>query len=1205
MISRSLNSDRKQRSARRITRLGWWFWIAGALVLAWTTPVTAQPDGDDHGHSYEHVPVWGRGLEDLKILPDGQERIDAELHRQGKYAERWREIHELLGASHVSHKGQALLERRGLGRALLRKTPGAPVADKSGEPDRLRVLIVRISFEENRLPNLTTIPADGDFMLDPLEEPGPIEVDPPPHDRAYFQAHLQGLSEYYQYQSGGRLIIEGDVLPHDPHGSYKLGDIADYGPGEGRSWGDGYLDDLERLVHDMIAVTDSTTQANGTVNLAEYDDDNDFTYVIFVHSGSDWQSDVNGDSPNDIPTFFITLGEPVELLGTDPETQTRGLLGEVSVIPETTNQDGYPGSIAAALYHEFGHALGLVDVYNTEYGTPNAGIWDLMDSGTNLPVTLGDISDTGDTTIVTAVGVLPPSLGVWNKWFLGWLEMGEVDGRSGSYYLPPVWVPREQYGNYGLNTSWPQALRAGISPREFFLLENRWVPDLTTEEVPFNQVFFSRDPDTQVILFLGGEWGGTEGNTGMYDYFLPPGGVLVWHVNQDRIEAGLADNTINTEWDGLRLVEADGIEDIGVLDSFVLGWYGTSNDPFAEHNGFQNLYVDGYPNSRAFDRSWTGLQLSDVRQNGLRSAKTMRFEATIHHGVPGFPWEAAPIDSVEAESTDGFEGPRGIDPTSLTVASINGSDVLVFADQAPDTLTGQGLPAYDHFPTALYALRTDGHPALPLLADRPVGAFLTLEAPLAGPPTFTMPEGGPSLLQFGTKQGMAHSFYLLYGAAPVERWSTSAGDTLLHALLPLTVNEGQFGWLAATEGVLRILADSDGSPLPESYNYTDVVFDPAFAGPNELVCAPQILSFGDGSDQIAAITQAGWLRIRPGLNTISDVHPFARFPLEAPVYAAVLPDGDDLQLHVFDARGDVGAWELGPDGSVREMEDRLDFSDPLVTAPAVADVDGDGRHDLVLATATRISAFGPSGTGAVGYPLALRDLFPLADSTRVRGPLIVADATGDGVGEVFFQTSGGHLFGIAPGGRLLPETPLRWADRKDAGFVVGSSAVEGERALWMATPGGYTGPPLDRGYVNGRIMGFDLGPAAPPNERSSEWLGLYGGSARSGVVGTPQGIEVAGLQQPEQTGAYFYPNPLRDDTVTLRFYGQGTGQGLFTLHTLEGEEVTRREFQVDEGIVNELEISLPRIASGMYIGRLLAPSGSGTETTTLTLAVER
>ncbi|MFO7609888.1 MAG: hypothetical protein R6X35_11965, partial [Candidatus Krumholzibacteriia bacterium] len=536
-----------RRGAARATILSL---LVGAALAAAPAAVPARADDAPH---YGRLPVVARDWQRLGVRPDGTDPVAAEQRRQAEVTRRWHLVHDLVGGRHVSRRAGELLAARGLGPALLGSDPAK--AEPYAGIDTLRVLLVRIAFAANREPSLTTIPPGGGFMLTPPAEPEAIPIDPPPHGKAFFESHLHGLSEFYRFQSGGRLHIEGRVLPDADQGAYLLTDIADYGPGRDGFW---TIESLERLVRDMITAADQGAPADG-VDLSDFDDDNPYTYIIFVHSGSDWQSDVNGDSPNDIPTFFISLGEPQPLAG--------GQLSECSIIPETTSQDGYPGSIAAAFYHEFGHALGLPDVYSTATGLPSVGIWDLMDSGTNLPVTLGAVTDAGDTVVTVATGVLPPSLSAWNKWFLGWLEVEELTSRSGETFLPAVQVPRtaEQYGwyyeaNRNFDLQHPQAVRAGVSPREWFLLENRWVPE-GPAATPWDSLKFERDDDTGVILYLAGYRNGLWQNSGLYDYFLPAGGLLAWHVNMDRIEAGLADNTINWYGDGLRLVEADGIQD--------------------------------------------------------------------------------------------------------------------------------------------------------------------------------------------------------------------------------------------------------------------------------------------------------------------------------------------------------------------------------------------------------------------------------------------------------------------------------------------------------------------------------------------------------------------------------------------------------------------------------------------------------------------
>jgi M6 family metalloprotease-like protein len=283
-----------------------------------------------------------------------------------------------------------------------------------------------------------------------LRQPTDDEIfDPPPHNKAYFAAHLEGLREYWGSQSGGRLVVNANVLPEGKNDAYFLSDLEDYGPGSGGFWD---IDSLVKLVQDMVLAADDGTQADGSVNLANFDFDDPNSYLIFAHAGSDIQSNLvfaPGDpdySPNDIPTFFVQLGDEdvVDLTSVDSDSGAIGQIRECSVIPETTSQDGLLGSIAAALYHEFGHALGLPDLYSTGSGLPTLGWWDVMDSGTNLStgVLLEPAEDCDDEPVVASViGLLPPSTSVWCKWYLGWIEPTIVGGRLEDHLLSPSFEP--------------------------------------------------------------------------------------------------------------------------------------------------------------------------------------------------------------------------------------------------------------------------------------------------------------------------------------------------------------------------------------------------------------------------------------------------------------------------------------------------------------------------------------------------------------------------------------------------------------------------------------------------------------------------------------------------------------------------------------------------------------------------------------------
>jgi len=1125
------------------------------------------------------LPIMFKDWTEIRNLPDGADRIQNEQYRQGEYFRRWQAVHKIVGDQHTSRISQALLEKRGFGPALMKAD--ADLAGKAFDGiDTLKVLIVRISFDENRDANLTTVQPNGDFLLEPLANPDTLYVDPPPRNRDFYQSHLLGLSEYYKFQSGGRLHIQGTVLPEEQDGSYKLSDIADYGPGNGGFWS---MESLERLVRDMISAGDAGT-AGTEFDFSDFDDSNPFTYIIFVHAGSDWQSDINGDSPNDIPTFFVTLGESEGLV-------SGGQLSECSVIPETTSQDGYPGSIAAAFYHEFGHALGLVDVYNTRTGYPSVGIWDLMDSGTNLPVTLGHITADNDTLIQTATGVLPPSLSVWDKWFLGWVEMQEVDGRTSDYRLPAIQVRRDDYdlwdiANGDFNLAYPQAIRAGISPREYFLLENRYVPpapDNNGTYTPYLSLVFERDENTKVIQYLAGLRGGTWSNSGMYDYFMPDAGLLVWHVNMDRISSNLHDNTINAFGDGLRLVEADGIQDIGVLDAYVLGWYGSSRDAFGRSDGGKNLYPNGVPSSRNFDRSWSGVSLTDIRPNGSRSSSVMRFGASIDPLVAGFPWQVASVQQSEADPAGGNSGARKLDVSTLTTITTGSNPVLVFSDAGAEDWSGSD------FPSSLFAVNSNGQAPWTSPAGKPEGAVLALDAPLAGPPILLDPEADNPILVYGTRKGTIGSVVFSASGDPVSLWSTSVGDTLVFSpVIGFDHQDRQLVMCPVASDTLIYLDSANGAveqttALTYSLISQPRVYRNQLAGPADRVFLVAAERYGLEPFLVTSALQEQWEEAPSGQ-----------------VHTAAVNTDQITGVYAFDDHGLVETAMTVP-GFITEF---AGLDAPLVCEPAVADLDGDGRDDLILATATRIFAFHGDGVTMRGFPSRLYDLFPLPDSTRIAGPLVIADATGDGLNEIFYNTTGGHLIGLDSIGQLLPMLPLRWGDDEDSGLAMGLDS-HGNNLLWMVSSGGYATEPFGRNHVNGRVAAYGWASAAAASEQSSRWLGPMGGATRSGSMGEARNLGTLSPMTEEMKRVIMYPNPVHENDVTIRFYAHAAGNARFVLYNLQGEEVKRAEFETTSGIINENRMDVSALASGLYLGRLVFPGANGTETKTMTLAVER
>ena len=99
--------------------------------------------------------------------------------------------------------------------------------------------------------------------------------------------------------------------------------------------------------------------------------------------------------------------------------------------------------------HEFGHCLGLPDMYDTGGGNHyGMGYWDIM--------CLGCFNNGGFT---------PPGYSAYEKVFMGWAEY--ITPQPGTYYTLPVWNQKNAATDRAL------CLKSDINENEYFILENR------------------------------------------------------------------------------------------------------------------------------------------------------------------------------------------------------------------------------------------------------------------------------------------------------------------------------------------------------------------------------------------------------------------------------------------------------------------------------------------------------------------------------------------------------------------------------------------------------------------------------------------------------------------------------------------------------------------------------------------------------------
>src|SRR5438093_9189836 len=120
------------------------------------------------------------------------------LQAQEARAKLWRGFRDDITGPGFNRSPYAALRRGAprIPRARLR----AEGAESAGFPRTIRLAVIRIDFQSDRGGDKST--GNGRFDLsgpDTLVPP----IDRPPHNRSFYQAHVQALSRYYDVQSYG------------------------------------------------------------------------------------------------------------------------------------------------------------------------------------------------------------------------------------------------------------------------------------------------------------------------------------------------------------------------------------------------------------------------------------------------------------------------------------------------------------------------------------------------------------------------------------------------------------------------------------------------------------------------------------------------------------------------------------------------------------------------------------------------------------------------------------------------------------------------------------------------------------------------------------------------------------------------------------------------------------------------------------------
>lgn len=252
------------------------------------------------------------------------------------------------------------------------------------------------------------------------------------------------MRNFYKEQSSNRYTVTGDVT------DWILV------PGNATNYDDNDNNDVWKFIQDTVNGWYNQQKASGKTD-AEI---NGYLSKLDIRDRYDYDGDGNFNEPDGyIDTFqSVHAGEGEEagapawaiwshswyayqnLIGiTGPDFNKMGgvkignsnyWVGKYTVQPEN-------GGVGV-FTHEYGHDLGLPDLYDTKGGDNSTAFWTLMSSGSWLNDGTQDI------------GSMPSHMGAWEKLQMGWLnyEVADPSKNNGAYRLGPV----------EFNTKQPQAV---------------------------------------------------------------------------------------------------------------------------------------------------------------------------------------------------------------------------------------------------------------------------------------------------------------------------------------------------------------------------------------------------------------------------------------------------------------------------------------------------------------------------------------------------------------------------------------------------------------------------------------------------------------------------------------------------------------------------------------------------------------------------
>jgi len=407
--------------------------------------------------------------------------------------------------------------------------------------DTVKILAIMVSFQEDA--DGTTF-GNGKFESIYTQNYGSDILDPLPHDKQYFESHLQFARNYFSKVSKDKLEIEYTVLPD----SFSVSDrMRNYSPPPGSN-------DFTPIGDFSIEAWTKADQLNPGFNFSEYD-----IFLIF-HAGVGRDVSLPGSIGNerDLPSVYLSENAFKEIYGESfdgiPVSNGSFNITNSMIIPETESRELetisgkflFEITINGLICASIGSHLGLPDLFDTETGLSAIGRFGLMDG----------------QGIFAYLGTYPPEPSPWSKIKMGWVDPVTMNIQNTDVNLVT---------NLAATMSDTVILKIPLNSLEYYLIENRIRDannDGSTITYATGDLIRTKTFNYDTIGYRSFDVDSLSGviiDVDEFDWAVPGDGIVIWHIDENVINEKIAENKVNTDKKrrGVDVEEADGVQDIG------------------------------------------------------------------------------------------------------------------------------------------------------------------------------------------------------------------------------------------------------------------------------------------------------------------------------------------------------------------------------------------------------------------------------------------------------------------------------------------------------------------------------------------------------------------------------------------------------------------------------------------------------------------